>query len=114
MVTLEKTEISLDKYAGRAEAAVARRLVRKALEAGYKISVHDGGEWTVKGSTDRNAILEALATTGEDTIRLRDADNNKIGSFSLVYQDGPGDELIADFTDNEIMEGLYKLAIKEG
>lgn len=107
------TEISLDKYAGKEEAAVARRLVRKALEAGYTVSVNDGEEWTVKKSTNRDEILAALATTGEDSIRIRNAEGEKIGTLYLVYQDGPGDELIADFTDNPATDLLYRQAIGE-
>lgn len=105
--------ISLDKYAGKEEAVVARRLVRKALEAGYKLSVSDGEEWTVKGSTNRMQVLEALATTGADTIRVRTADGEKIGDLYLVYQNGPGDELIADYSDNPETDRLYRLANNE-
>ena len=102
--------ISLDRYAGKAEAVVARRLVRKALELGYAISVNDGGEWTVKKSTDRMTVLEALATTGGDTLVFRNAEGEKLGAMVLLYQNGPGDELIADYSDNEAMNELYNLA----
>jgi hypothetical protein len=106
-------QISLDLYAGKEEAAVARRLVRAALGKGYKVSVNDGEEWTVKQSTDRNTILAALATTGADTLRIRSAEGESLGSLYLVYQNGPGDELIADHSDNEAMTELYKLANRE-
>lgn len=107
------TEISLDKYAGKEEAAVARRLVRKAIEAGYKLSVNDGEEWTVKGSTDRKAVLEALASTGADTIRVRTMEGAKVGDLNLIYQNGPGDELIADYSDNPATNALYQMANKQ-
>ncbi|ARK07588.1 hypothetical protein LAV_00213 [Sphingobium phage Lacusarx] len=113
MTNANETAICLDRYADKEEAAVARRLVRKALEAGYTISVDDGEDVTVARSTDRKAILEALATTGADTLIIRDATGARLGSLYLVYQNGPGEELIADHSDNEAMEALYRAANKE-
>jgi len=108
-----KTEISLDKYASKGEAEAARSLVHHALLAGYTISVSDGEEWTVKKSRDRNAILEALATTGEDYLRMRTAEGESVGTFQLVYQDGDRDELIADHTDNDACNALYKQVVRD-
>lgn len=105
--------ISLDRYAGKEEAVVARRLVRKALEAGYSLSVHDGTETTVRKSTDRMTVLKAMATTGQDYLIVYSAEGIRLGSLMLVYQSGPGDELIADYTDNEEMDLLYRQAIGE-
>lgn len=105
------TAIDLDRYAGKEEAVVARRLVRKALELGYAVSVNDGEEWTVKKSTDRMEILSALASTGGDTLKFRNAETGEsVGWMSLLYQNGPGDELIADYGDNPAMAALYELA----
>jgi hypothetical protein len=109
----EATAICLDRYAGKEEAVTARRLVRKALEAGYAISVNDGEEWTVAKSTDRMTVLSALATTGMDWLVFRDAEGVKIGFMMLVYQNGPGDELIADHTANDAMDLLFKQANNE-
>lgn len=100
----------LTKYATHGEARVARRLVRAALAAGYTISVNDGEEWTVKRSTRERAILDALATTGGDLLRLRlPASAEAVGSFWLIYGNDPdGSELIADHTDNENCDRLYR------
>jgi len=100
----------LDRYAGTEEAAVARRLVRAALTSEWTVSVNDGEEWTVKRSTDFNEIIDALATTGADSLQISDKEGKKMGSLYLVYQNGPGDELIADYSDNESMEYLYRRA----
>lgn len=109
-MTDTNTAIDLDRYAGKEEAVVARRLVRNALELGYTVSVNDGEEWTVKKSSDRMTILCALASTGGDTLKFRNAEGESLGAMMLVYQDGPGDELIADYSANDAMDHLYKLA----
>jgi hypothetical protein len=105
---------TLSKYATAGEARVARKLVRAALAAGYAISVNDGEEWTVRRSTSQKAIFDALATTGEDYIRITAADpSNTVGwhsagTFELIYGNDPsGEELIADHTDNEVCNALY-------
>ena len=102
--------IDLDRYAGRHEATAVRRLIGHALTQGWKVSVNDGEEWTVKQSTDKAEILAALASTGQDTLRFRDAEGEPLGSMWLIYQggDNPGDEVVNDYTGNEDMEYLYR------
>ena len=101
---------NLSKYATAGEARAARKLVKAALAAGYCVSVSDGEEWTVKKSTNASEIIDALCTTGEDILRLRDpADGAAIGSFLLVYgNDDDGSELLADYTDNNVCNALYQ------
>lgn len=77
----------------------ASLIVRRALKAGYSVSVHDSEEWTLKRSRDYDTIMAALGTTGEDTLRLRDSAGEVVGSLYLVWGNGPG-ELVADCTDN--------------
>lgn len=108
---------SLSQYATAGEARVVRKLVRAALAAGYAIGVNDGEEWTVKRSTSTKVIFDALATTGEDVIRISAADPCKTvgwhsaGSFELIYGNDPdGSEVISDHSDNEVCEALYKAA----
>lgn len=105
----------LNKYTTAGEARVARKLVKAALDAGYLISVNDGEEWTVKRSTNANTILDALATTEADLLRLRlPVSGDVVGSFWLIYGNDPsGDELIADHTDNENCERLYRAAHRD-
>ena len=89
--------ISLDTYASKGEARVARKLVRAALESGYSLSIHDGEEWTVRRSKDADAILAALATTGMDSIRFRSPEGPRVGELVLVWGNDPeGRELVAD------------------
>jgi hypothetical protein len=101
----------LTQYATAGEARVARKLIRAALAEGWSVSVNDGEAWTVKRSTKEREIIDALATTEEDYIRIRAADGERQGTFHLVYgNDESGEELIADHTDNDICERLFRAA----
>lgn len=91
------------------DAVIARALVDAILARGHAISVHDGECFAVKRSNDRAVILDALASTEADTLIVRDASGTKLGSFFLVYGNGP-DELIADYTFNPFCEAMAKRA----
>ena len=94
------------------EKTVAAKLVAAAISSGYCLSVNDGEVWTVKKSTDKAAILAALETTGEDTLRIRDnATGERIGDVFLVWGNAPnGEELIADHTDTPTVSSLVSKA----
>lgn len=76
---------SLIKYAPRSAQKVVIKIISRAIEQGFKISVYDGEEWTLKQSSDFNAVLDALATTDHDVIRLRNSEGGKVGSVTFVY-----------------------------
>ena len=108
------TASSFSQYTTRGERKVATKLVRAALAAGYSISVHDGEEWTVSRATRAYDVLDALATTGEDTLQLYDADQHGAGCLYLVWGNADdGSELIADHTANNLCEDLWKQALGE-
>lgn len=97
----------LERFATKDEVAVVKRLVRIILERGYMVSINDGEDWTVNLSTDRNEILSALGTTGEDIIRLY-KNGERAGSIWLVFGNADdGSELIADHSDNEACHSIY-------
>ena len=111
---------SFDQYTTAGERKVARRLIKAALAAGYTISVDDGEEITVKRSSKLKTITDALATTGEDTLQLYAADPSKTvgwhgaGRFYLIWGNADdGSELVADYTDSDICNGLWKQALGE-
>ena len=98
-------------YTTLGERRTATRLVAAALAAGYAVSVYDGEEYTVKRSRKSKEILAALATTGEDALVIRDATGERLGVLSLIWGNDPsGEELIADHTDNDAMDALYRAA----
>lgn len=92
---------------------VISAFVDDALKLGHLLSVNDGEEFTVKRSTDRAAILGALGTTDADTVVIRRADGERIGSVMLVYGNEPG-VVICDHTDSPEMESILANASKIG
>lgn len=104
---------SLAQYATTGEGRVARRLVTAALAAGYSVTVNDGAETTVHRSTRAREIIDALATTDEDILVIRDAAGVRVGAFWLIYGNAcSGEKLIADYTDNDACHALYTAAHK--
>lgn len=102
------------EYATAGERKVARALVNKMLESGYTISVNDGEEWTVKNSTSTTEVINALCTTGEDYVRARYKDGTVVGTFTLIWGNDPdGSELIADHTDNDAANELYRMVYRD-
>lgn len=96
----------------RTDAPQAATLIDTLLARGCLLSVNDsfdgGGEWTVKRSTDRAVILAALGTTDGDLLVARGADGARLGSFMLIYGNGPG-ELVADHADNAFCAAIAAL-----
>jgi hypothetical protein len=85
------------EYAKAGEATKARKIVAAALAKGWVVSVNDGEEWTVKKSSNKTEILDALCSTGMDTLRFRDAAGQPVGSMLLVWGNDPkGSELVSD------------------
>ena len=98
------------KYATLGEAFVVRRLVRHLLSMGYSLSVNDGWEWPVKGSTDGEEVLNALCATEEETIEAINQEGGRMW-FTLVWgNDKSGEELIADHNDSLEAEKAWSYA----
>ena len=80
------------------EETIVRGLIRRAIDAGYTVSVNDSyeadGEWVVKRSRDAAAVFDWLDTTGGDVLLFRDANGARVGTVTLIYN---GDaDVIAD------------------
>lgn len=92
------------------EQKIIRRAVTDILGEGYKISVHDGGEYTVNRSIDLNLILNATQTTDSDALVVWDEDQN-IGTVTLIYGND-GHDVIADYSNSleEVLKGASLLA----
>lgn len=73
------------------EHAVTARLVDLLLARGNPVSVWDSEEETVTDSMDREEILQALATTDQDTVSSGGL------SYLLIWGQG-GEELISDYS----------------
>tara|TARA_R110000822_G_scaffold11505_3_gene42017 strand:- start:684 stop:998 length:315 start_codon:yes stop_codon:yes gene_type:complete len=87
------------------EKKIFDRIVSDALGSGYNISLNDGEEWTVRGSTDALELSAASASTECDMLRFRDGPD-PIGMVWLIW--GNGCDLIHDYTDNNEMDAMMK------
>lgn len=90
------------EFMAEIEFLIVRGLVRRALAAGYSITVIDdafgGGEQVVTDGRDAAQIIGALCSTGGDLLKLRDANGERADWVQLVYN---GDEdVIADHSPN--------------
>ena len=92
------------------EQQIIRRAVTDILGKGYKISLYDGGEFTVKRSTDLNLILNATQTTDRDMLKVYEGDS-LIGTIILIYGND-GHDVIADYSLSleEVLKGASLLA----
>ena len=96
------------EYLTAGEARVARKLVDSLLARGWIVSVFDGEDTVLFNSRRRELILAAMGSTGSDTISIRTENTGRVAWFMLVYGNAEdGSELIADYSDNDITEGIY-------
>lgn len=96
------------------EKRIARRVVTDALEAGYMISVWEGGDWAIKRAVNKAAmIMDAMFSTDSDLLVLRKLDGEIVGRVYLVW--GNGCDVLSDWSDNEATNELLKgaLAVSE-
>lgn len=88
---------SLDRYAPKTAARIARKLVAALLAAGYALSVDDGEEITVRKSTDAREIIDALATTDHDYLRAYyNGETIRAGWVMLIW--GNDEDVISDWS----------------
>jgi hypothetical protein len=90
------------------EYGIVFSIVRRAISKGYTVSVNDDafghGEWVVKRSRDSAEIIGALATTGGDLLKFRDAAGEPIGTVQFIYNGD--DTVVADHSDNPATNDL--------
>ena len=90
-------------YCSATERNIAKALVRRALAAGYSITVHDGEEPTLKTSRDEKAIFSAMNSTDSDTL-IFFLGNRRVGHVWLVW--GNEEDLVSDWSDNEEIDAI--------
>jgi hypothetical protein len=91
------------------EARCVGYLLDECLRRRLLISVHDGEEWCLTRCTDREKIMDALASTDEDVLLIRHPDgpaHTPLGRFFLVYGN-TGWDVIADHSDNETCNSIW-------
>lgn len=103
------TQTTAQKFYAAGEVATATRLLRFVLSKGLSVSVWEGEGWAIKRSTSLPDLLDAIASTGEDTLSLFPAGEktSRIGVIYLVWGNADdGSELVADHSDNEAINSL--------
>lgn len=96
LVTFAKPRELVLQITDEMERQIAERIVLDALDAGFSLTINNGGdEDELVLSTDLKAIGEAMATAGHDVITLHRG-GERFGFIELIYGNGP--DLIADYS----------------
>ena len=93
---------NLVRFVDPVERKIARRLLDDILKRGYLLRIWEGEGWALTVPTsDRQTILDALASTGLDTLWIIKPDAVlgplRKGGITLIW--GNGRDLISDWTD---------------
>lgn len=106
------TQTCAQKYYNAGEVAVATRLIKFLVSQEKAVAIWEGEGWAIKRSTSVPDLLAALASTGEDKLVIYPAEGNgpREGFILLVWgNEADGSELIADHSDNEVINSLIRL-----
>tara|TARA_B110000240_G_C13180079_1_gene317345 strand:+ start:132 stop:482 length:351 start_codon:yes stop_codon:yes gene_type:complete len=101
---------NLPEHCNMDDRVAAQCLIQELLAAECTITINDGEEDCLEKSRDLKEILEAMSSSGEDTVIPFDKDRNGLGWFYLIYANGSEDEpmiLISDLSANPFCEGIY-------
>jgi hypothetical protein len=82
-----------------------KTLVKKALSKDFTVSVWDGEEWQVSRSSKYQDIIDAIESVDFSELRIRNSNGEYLGWASIVLDCEP-ECMVADFTDNQIMNEL--------
>jgi hypothetical protein len=94
------------------ETKIISRLIDDAIHKKLSISVDDGHSFCLQHSQDRNKILAALRTTSSDTLYFYNANGDTIGWVQLHYNTNCGCDVIADYSNEDIVRGADELALQ--
>tara|TARA_R110000822_G_scaffold204989_1_gene341614 strand:+ start:331 stop:615 length:285 start_codon:yes stop_codon:yes gene_type:complete len=83
-----------------------KNLVRHCLNDNCLISVFDSEEYQVKRSSNYKAIIDAIESTDEIMLLIRDSEKNKLGKAWIIH-DCDLDEKVWNFTDNDYMNKWF-------
>jgi hypothetical protein len=97
----------------RIERRIARRTIKEAIAAGYKLGVHNGEELVIRDSTNVPKILAEMFTTDEEHLFFYNAEGKRVGWVFFVYGND-GWDVICDYTTNleDVMERVQVLSDK--
>lgn len=95
------------------ERRIAKAAVKAFIEAGFTVSVFDGGETVLTDSIDAKAIEAAMFSTDEDQLHVTRTSDGLRGWVLFVYGND-GHDVIADNTVNieDVLKPATELADK--
>lgn len=79
------------------------QLIKHALRNNCTVSVWDGEEWQVKRSTSLRAIVDAVKSVDEASLRIRDASGAVVAAALVAAYGLAPDETVIDHSANEWM-----------
>jgi len=83
------------------ERDICTAVIDALLEAGFLISVNNGGDTNeINGSTDKAAILATMFQADDDKLFVAHSRGSKLGMVHLVYGNDFGACVVADYTQN--------------
>lgn len=88
------------------EYTIARKVIIKAINLGYTISVNDGVEYAILRSSNIEAILAAMGSTDQDILRFHNREGQRTGWVTCIW--GNGADVIADYCDVPAMRDLVE------
>jgi hypothetical protein len=91
---------------------IVRRIAQYAHENHLLVWVDDEMSRVPMNSTQKVAdILDNVFATDESTITIKNSNGAELGQMLIVHDfEGDSDELIADYTDNKLMNEIYDFA----
>ncbi len=86
------------------ERKICEALVDGALQRKWAVTVFDSEEDAIEDSSDRDAILDAMFATDEETLTFKDGQGAKVGAIYLTH--GEGRTVINNHTTEPELEAL--------
>lgn len=111
--------MSYQEYLDPVEKGIIDKIIQKALELEYMITVYDAEESRVERSRNYTEVTEAVGVSDvtylffrhEAGLQFNDNFGRKeLGGILLVH--GNGEDVISTYTDNELMKQLVDHALK--
>jgi hypothetical protein len=98
------------KLRQRIERNIVRKIVGRAVRAGYKINIHNGGDGLeLKGSTDSmEVMMKELFATDEEHIIFYE-NGRRVGWIFFIYGNGNmGLDVVSDYADKPKIRAIVE------
>lgn len=99
------------RYCNNDDRICVQLLLKEVLQHGCTVSVWEGEDWAIEKSDDFDQCLEALSSSGEDVVYVRDDMGIQLGWFYLIYDNGSENDpiiCISDYSDTAFCQSVYE------